>query len=173
MQLLRTATIVVVGGALAAWLSAAITPERRPPSVLPARAAAVATSSARLASETARLHERLRPDAAPRQPSRNLFAFHNVTARPQPAAPLSTPALSDAVAAPAAAPPPPLMLAGIAEDPGPSGPVRTAVISGPGQLFLVKEGEHVTPRYQVAKISADLVELADQGDGSTRRLRLK
>jgi hypothetical protein len=51
--------------------------------------------------------------------------------------------------------------------------VRTAVISGAGQLFLVKEGEHVTPRYLVAKISADVVELADQGDGSTRRLALK
>lgn len=172
MHLKRTATIVVVGGALAAWLSAAITPERHAPSILPAREVRVATSSAQLASETARLHERLRPDAAPRQPSRNLFAFHVVTARPE-AVLVSKPAQSEAVAAPVPAPLPPLMLAGIAEDPGPSGPVRTAVISGGGQLFLVKEGEHVTPRYLVAKISADVVELADQGDGSTRRLALK
>ena len=54
-----------------------------------------------------------------------------------------------------------MKLAGIAEDPEADGPVRTAIISGEGQLFMVKEGEAVTPRYRVAKISADVVELVD------------
>ena len=64
-------------------------------------------------------------------------------------------------------------LAGIAEDAGADGPVRTAIISGGGQLFMVKEGETVTPRYRVAKISADVVELTDVIDNSVRRLALR
>ena len=64
-------------------------------------------------------------------------------------------------------------LSGIAEDTGDEGPVRLAFISGGGQLFMVKEGETVTPRYRVAKISADVVELTDVIDNSTRRLALR
>jgi hypothetical protein len=61
----------------------------------------------------------------------------------------------------------------MAEDPGPDGPVRTAIISGLGQLFLVKEGERVTSRYQVAKISGEAAEIRDLGDNSTVTLVLK
>ena len=46
-----------------------------------------------------------------------------------------------APATPPTPPPPPLKLVGIAEDAGADGPVRTAIISGDGQLFLVKEGD--------------------------------
>ena len=54
--------------------------------------------------------------------------------------------------------------------PGPTVPSALAFISGGGQLFMVKEGDTVTPRYRVAKISADVVELTDvdrqhQSDG--------
>jgi hypothetical protein len=51
--------------------------------------------------------------------------------------------------------------------------MRTAFISGGGQLFMVKEGDHVTARYTVAKISADVVELTDAIDNSVRRLALR
>ena len=74
---------------------------------------------------------------------------------------------------PVAPPPPPFKLIGVAEDAGPAGPVRTAIVSGPGQLFLVKEGQNVTLRYRVIKISADVVELQDLGDKTTLRLALK
>jgi hypothetical protein len=77
-------------------------------------------------------------------------------------------------------PQPALKLVGIAEDTSAASDdadnkklVRTAIISGEGQLFLVKEGESVTTRYRVAKISADVVELTDLGIGATRRLALK
>jgi hypothetical protein len=66
-----------------------------------------------------------------------------------------------------------LKLVGMAEDAGPDGPVRTAIISAFGQLFLVKEGERVTSRYQVAKISAEAAEIRDLGDNSTVTLVLK
>jgi len=87
-------------------------------------------------------------------------------------APRPTPALT---AAPAPVPLslPALKLAGIAEDNGADGPERTAFISGEGQLFMVKEGETVTQRYRVTKISADVVELIDLTDDTLRRLALR
>ena len=66
-----------------------------------------------------------------------------------------------------------MKLSGIAEDATADGVVRTAIISAAGQLFLAKEGENVTPRFRVSKISADVVELSDLIDGSALRLALK
>ena len=71
-----------------------------------------------------------------------------------------------------------LTLAGIAEDPSPdgSGSVRTAIITGNGQLFLAKDGDTVADsgvEYRVTNISADSAELIDLRDGSiddSRRL---
>jgi hypothetical protein len=172
VNLKRTATIVVVGAAFAAWLSAAIAPAGRT-NVARGRAtsSAVETRSTDLEQEIARLHDRLRPDATPRDPGRNLFAFHTAPSRPAAPLPvLARPALSEP---PPIAALPMLKLVGIAEDGAPDAVVRTAIISEGGQLYLVKEGEAVTARYLVAKISADVVELTDTGDGSVRRLALK
>ena len=82
------------------------------------------------------------------------------------------------IATPVAAPPPepqaPTMrLIGIAEDPGPDGPVRIAFITTGGQLFNVKEGETFLDRYRVAKIAAEVVELTDTTDGSVKRFALR
>jgi hypothetical protein len=176
MNLKRTAAIVVAGAALAAWLYAAVTPERRSPvrAAGEPSAAALESNGAQLASEIARLHERLRPDAPPRQPARNLFAFRAPAPRSAPPVDAPPPVITES--APVARPvrtPPLLKLAGIAEDPGADGPVRTAIISGDNQLFLVKLGDNVTTRYRVSKISADVVELIDLDDESIRRLALK
>jgi hypothetical protein len=157
MNLKRTATIGVVGGALAAWLAAAATSGIReshaPP---PEHVTPIELRGAELATEIARLHDRLRPSSAPQRPGRNLFQFTAPRSRMSAAA---APALIENVSASLS--PAPLKLSGIAEDPGPAGPVRTAIISGEGQLFLVKEGEMVTSRYRVATISADAVELVE------------
>jgi hypothetical protein len=64
-------------------------------------------------------------------------------------------------------------LIGVAEDTAAGNPVRTAIISGPDQLYVVKEGDKVPPRYGVARISADVVELVDTSDSSALRLALK
>jgi hypothetical protein len=172
MNLKRTATIVIVGGALAAWLAGAATSNRDAAEPIVFRPAAIDVRGEQLASEVARLHERLRPTATPRQPGRNLFAFR-ASAAPVFHAPIvdvPQAALTE-VAAPA--PQLALKLEGIAEDPGTDGPIRTAIISGAGQLFMVKEGENVTVQYRVARISADVVELADLVNGASRRLALK
>jgi hypothetical protein len=175
MHVKRTATIVLVGGALAAWFAGAATSNRAVPAPIIPRPATIDARGAVLASEITRLHERLRPSTTPRTPSRNLFTFH---AAPVPVAPAAVPraALTEMpLAAPAMAMPA-LKLAGISEDPGPGdndGPVRQAFISGEGQLFIVKEGEAVTARYRVVKISSEVVELIDLRDDTTRRLALK
>ena len=170
MNLKRIVMLGVGGGALAAWLAAAATSGHRDVTVdLSVTAAPVDLRGEALAAEVARLHDRLRPDAAPRVPGRNLFQFSAPRARAE--APPPRPAITEApVAAPA---PPPLTLDGIAEDPGPNGPVRTAIISGFGQVFLAKEGDTVTLRYRVQRISGDVVELTDLTGGAPVRIALK
>lgn len=170
MHVKRTATIVLGGGALAAWLAGAAT-SNRPASVPPLhRPPPIDARGAALAEEIARLRERLRPSATPRAPGRNLFRFQAAAAPPVALPAPVAPPIAPARALPAELP---LRLSGIGEDPGAEGPVRIAFISGDGQLYVVKEGDLVTPRYRVSKISADVVELIDTGDGSTRRLPLR
>src|SRR5258707_5048927 len=171
MNLKRTATIAVIGGALVAWLAGAARSKRAalPPIVV--RSAPIEARGAELATEIARLHERLRPTAMPRQPGRNLFTFHTAPVAVAPH--VALPPRAALVELPAPLTQPALKLAGIAEDAGADGPVRTAIISGEGQLFMVKVGEQVTSRYKVAKISADVVELMDLGDQTVRRLALR
>lgn len=174
MNLKRTTTVVVVGGALAAWLAAAATSGNRVRTVpVVERALPIDARGDALAGEIKRLHERLRPSASPSQPGRNLFTFTGPRPRPAPfvAAPA---ALTEPIpVVPVAPPPPPFKFIGVAEEAGPDGPTRTAILSAPGQLFLVKEGQNVTSRYLVARISADVVELTDVGNGSTFRLALR
>ena len=137
------------------------------------RAPAIDARGENLAHEIERLHERLRPTESPRTPGRNLFTFH--VAAPRTAAPLPPPSSAPAIVeapAPLRAEPP-LKLSGIAEDPGPDGPVRIAFISGDGQLYLAKIGDQVTPRYRVERISTDVVELVDLTDNSIRRLAMR
>src|SRR5262245_25657915 len=172
MNLKRTATIGVVGGALAAWLASAATSNRPLPRPVVIPTPPIDLRGAELADEIARLRERLRPTTTPNQPGRNLFTFRAArAAAPAIAAPTSAAAITESpVARPAQ---PTLKLAGIAEDPGPEGPIRTAIISGDGQLFMVKEGDAVTQRYRVARISTEVVELTDLTDNSVRRLALR
>jgi hypothetical protein len=179
MKLKRTTIIFLGGAAFAAWLSAAISPGRPVAPVDVSAPAPVDASGAALASEIARLRERLRPDPRPRQPARNPFAFQSTRPAARPS--LATePAPTDAAVAAAAVDVPRLRLtlAGIAEDPAPPGgsPVRTAIIAGNGQVFLAKNGDTVTDRdvvYRVETISADSAELIDLRDSTVRRLVLK
>jgi hypothetical protein len=171
MTLKRTATIVVGGAAIGAWLAGAATSNHGIPTMTVAPTPQIDLRGEELANEIARLQERLRPASEPRQPGRNLFTFRARPAQRPEAAIAAAPVTS---APPPVAPAlPSLKLAGIAEDEGPEGPLRTAIISGEGQLFLVKEGDEVTPRYRVAKITTDVVELVDVNDNSIRRLALR
>jgi hypothetical protein len=170
----RTVMLGAACGAVAVWLAAASTSNTSSSSQNPPQTIApIEARGAALAEEVARLRERLRPTAAPLH-TRDLFHYRGPSGRgtqPSNAAPVSAavPALDAAV--PAAAPA--LALVGLAEDAGPDGPIRTAIISGAGDLFLVKVGDPVTDRYRVAAISAGVVELTDVAAGTALRLALK
>ncbi len=165
---LRRAVLSGIGGAaLVVWIASAATTGVRPSPEAPATNRAVEVSGARLAHEIARLHERLRPTAVPIQ-TRDLFSYTPrsvaaVDAGGEPAAVVT------AVEGPKASP---LKLVGLAEDGPADAVVRTAVLSGLGELFLVKEGEMVGARYRVSKVSSDAVELVDSVDQSSFRLAL-
>jgi hypothetical protein len=77
-----------------------------------------------------------------------------------------------------ASPPPaepvfPLALIGVAEQPGPDGVHRTAVLAGLGQVFLVAPGEAVGTRYRVVSVGPDVVEVRDEREGGTHTLTLR
>ncbi len=172
MNFKRTATSVVVGAVLIAWLAGAATSKRAiPPPIIPPPQA-IDARGVELTKEIARLRDRLRPTTPPAEPRRNLFTFRATTppaahdARSTPSSTIEAPA--PRISEPA------LKLAGIAEDDGADGPDRTAIISGEGgQLFMVKQGDPVAGRYRVARISSDAVELADVNAGVVRRLVMK
>jgi hypothetical protein len=172
MNFKRTATIGVVGAVAIAWLAGAATSKRTitPPIVIPPQP--IDVHGTELANEVARLRDRLRPTTPPTRARRNLFTF-KAAGRPRAmpdggiVPPTSTDAPPFRIAEPA------LKLAGIAESAGPEGPERTAIISGDGQLFMVKEGDPVMVRYRVVRISPDAVELADVEASAIRRLVMK
>jgi hypothetical protein len=166
LMTVRRATIfVIVLGALAAWIAAAATSgvrEIKP--VAPFAPPSIDTSGVALEAEITRLHDHLRPTASPRL-ARDLFQF--AAARPRVGSQDTATILPPPIPAPAAAPAPSLTLIGVAEDAADGGGVRTAIISTPGQLFLVKEGEEVTAaglRYRVTRISADAADLSAADD---------
>ncbi len=174
----RILTLVAIAGGLAALVTSAATTGRSrvtSPTGGNAQTKAAEASGAALAAEVARLRERLHPTTSPQRPVRNLFQFRSGPAsRVMAPPPVAPPVVDVAIEVPA--PLPPMKLIGIAEDADGNGGghvIRTAIISGFGDLFLVKEGEPVTPRYRVGRISSDVVELTDVNDSTTVRLALK
>jgi hypothetical protein len=162
MNLKRVFSFAIAGGALAALIAGATTTGYRrvpPPPARDKRAGKSDLSGEALAVEIQRLHERLRPSTPPEQPARNLFEYR--TRRSE-----SPAGLQPTIVSPAAAPvvdtaPPAVELIGIATDGTGDAMVRTAILSGFGQLYLVKEGEPVSDRYRVVKVTADGVQLSD------------
>lgn len=132
-------------------------------------------AAAEIQREADRLHVRLAQVGAYRDPARNPFAFgaHKRPAARPPARPEPTLTLEDLPAEPATAPSLRMMLSGIAEDMVGDETVRTAIISTPDDVFLVKVGDLVGGQYRVAKISADAVELVRVDTGAIVRLALK
>jgi hypothetical protein len=73
----------------------------------------------------------------------------------------------------AAAAAPVLKLIGIAEDAQPDGIVRTAIVSGLGDVFLVKPGDMVGERYRVEQVSSEAVRLTDTTTAASSTLVLR
>jgi hypothetical protein len=170
---------VVYGGTcclLAAWLASAASTLRRPPVTYQESNATGTSATETLASEVqahaARLRERLASAPKPQLPHRNPFVFESRPVVPaRPLAPRTNPARADETLPP---PEPALMLIGIAEDQGPKGLVRTAIITDDADaVFVLTIGETLLDRYSVEAIGADAVELKEVATNAIRRLALR
>jgi hypothetical protein len=158
-------SVIAVGAALALTAGLGLAPPARTvPESVPVSSPLDPTIRS-VQSQSVRLHDYLAsaPELAP--PVRDPFSFPRRS--PSGADSRTAPAVAAALARPA------LKLIGLAEDPSPDGPLRTAVISGMGQLFLAKEGESFGGRFQVVRLGPDSVLLLDLLDQSTFTLALK
>jgi hypothetical protein len=59
---------------------------------------------------------------------------------------------------------------GIAQDVRDGQPVRTAVIGGMNQVYLVGEGDQMALRFLVKRVGADSVDVEDMTDGTIETL---
>ena len=161
-------TLLAGGGLVATWL--AVTPsDTTAPKAGVTTVERARPGGALLADDLAAEEAKLRrhDNLPPRPSTRNPFRF----GAKQTAATLSHPGTAAAPLAPTeAAQPaqPSLSLSGIAERKTPQGPVRTAIISGEGQLYLVTEGEMVAGRYRVMTVESDAVTLGDERGAEIR-----
>jgi hypothetical protein len=170
MKVRRIVWFGVSGVALASWFAAASTSGVHVPvaPLAPPRPTAVDRSMSSLQSEIGKLHDRLGPTAAPAR-SRDLFRFSmrvptRAVAGPSPAPRVDTPVV---------AAPPVFTLIGIAEDTSADGVVvRTAIVTGASDLFLVKPGESIQGRYRVDQVSSDAAQLVDSTTGAPMVLTL-
>jgi hypothetical protein len=69
--------------------------------------------------------------------------------------------------------PPAVSLSGIAEDQVDGKTQRTAVLSSPQGVLLLREGDDVLGEYRVGSIDSDAVELVRNADGTRTRIALK
>lgn len=178
----RAAALVAGAGLVAAWLAAAA--DHQPsPAVTAARDSTALARAEQLAqeieSQATRLRARLAAAPQPSASDRNPFSFQ----APSPRATRGSQLPQVSLDAPAVLPteslaePEPLTLSGIAEDTATDGKaavlVRTAVLSGFGDVFLAKAGDTIAGRYEVVLVGADAVEIKDLANGRTIRLGLR
>lgn len=176
----RAAAYVGGGALLVAYLAAANNSPVQDAEPATSRAPHVAAPAPdalarEVAAQAATLRSRLAVAPVPELHPRNPFTFAPAAAARRTAPGIARAAISEAPepAAPAAVLMP-LSLMGIAEDPSPAGPHRTAIIGGPGDaLYIVAEGQAVGDRYRVTAIGADAVELRDLLTGGVRRLAMR
>ena len=170
------ATAAVSGATLLAGWFAAAPPAPTTPSAVPSSSQSPRTAAASDISElAARLHTRPHQDAGYGEPERNLFRFGpNTPVRTaDPAPSVSAPAPPPVEILPQAPPPLPVSLSGVASDSEGERTVRTAILSSPGGVLLVKEGDEVLGQYRVGAIGEDSVELTRLSDGTALRITLK
>jgi hypothetical protein len=159
---------------VATWLAsyAPVGSPRQPESTAPS-AARTETAAAEIQREAERLHGRLKEAAGYRTPARNPFRFGE---RPTPA---YRPALPPPPVAPSEAeiePQPPTLriaLSGVGEEMVDGQVERTAFISSPENVYLVKVGDTVADVYKVTAIGAATVDLVRVADGSAVTLSLR
>ena len=175
--------IVVAGSTAYSWFTASphvaqgdAAPGARTRTDVAASAEATAPAAGPEASAAAlasmQLHDWSPKSPSHGRPDRNIFTFTHAAPKAAPAPPPPAAGLlagGDGKTAPLVL----FKLIGVAEDQGPDGVSRTAIISGQGQLYMVKEGETLAWIYRVSRLSGESVELLDTTGGEPLRLSLK
>jgi hypothetical protein len=170
MNARRTVWFGAASVAVATWLAASTSgPPQPASSVQPSRTPPIDRYTDTLHLEADRLHARLAPTATPTL-RRDLFRFSGERRAAVAPARAAGPDTAAPIVAEAA---PPLKLIGIAEDAGPDGPVRTAVVSGLGDVFLVKPGDMIAGRYRVQAVSHEAVQLIESATDVETTLALR
>jgi hypothetical protein len=128
--------------------------------------------------QAARLREHVTLAPMPRRPSRNPFRFAPGASErtSDDRAPRNAPAPDPRPTGPDVGEPSreaPLALIGMAETRHGESIIRTAIISGAGDVHLVAVGDRVNNRFTVVAIGADAVELRDDETEQTLRLALR
>jgi hypothetical protein len=177
MNASRLAAWIFGLGVCTAWLSSAAGVGRNapPPRTIPKSPinAELSTLAADVQTQASRLRDRLAEAPAPSSQERNPFSFVARSASPPRVAVRSVGPAPAIVTEPQVAEPI-LTLIGVAEMAGPSGPVRTAMITGPaGDLLMVQAGQTLLGRYEVTAIGADAVQLKQTDSGAVRTLVLR
>ena len=174
--LMNWKSTAAVSGAtlLAGWFASAppalTTPAALPPSSQSPQTAAAASDIGQLAE---RLQAQTRRKADYGEPERNLFRFGpNAPVRSAPERSVSAASVPPIDIVPQAPPPPRVSLSGVASDPDGQRTVRTAILSSPVGVLLVREGDDVLGQYRVGAIGEDSVELTRLSDGTSLRLTL-
>lgn len=170
---------------LATWLASTPMPQSTAPQTAAPQSTANAPVRTQAASRTVappqvedlgpeaeRLARRVEEMASFAAPARDLFRFRPPPATTKVEVPV-TPALSLAPITVAAPAPPPFVLTGIAEDQQGDVLVRTAIVSGPGDLWLVKAGDTVDGHFQVVAVDADAVDIIRTDTGAAVRLSFR
>ena len=163
-------TAVLSGASLiATWFGVSMGPQRTPqsPGPQPPRLAASTVAAVTdIQQQAARLHARLQTPSDYRSPVRDPFRFGVKTAPPPPRPAIKPTPIAE-ITTPVR-PSPPIVLAGISTDVVDDMTLRTAILSTPGGVQLVKEGE-TFESFRIGKIDDESIELIE-GDGSARRL---
>lgn len=166
-------TYATVSGAtvLAGWLAA------QAPSSLPAGApaapaadrAAAPSGLSDIEVEAARLQARVRSQIEYQQPERNPFRFG--ASRRTASAPAAMPVTPVDLAPIEVLPPPlPVTLSGIAEH---EAGQRTAILSSPGGVLLVQQGDEVLGQFRIGAVDPDGVELLPLDGSNPIRLTFR
>lgn len=165
-----TAIIGVISGTVVTLLATASPSlDRHRQAVAPAPSID-SQQGAALSAATDRLGKAPRPQAVPSVSTRNPFAFANPAAPP---VARTEPAQSvAALPSPDTGRPLPFTLVGLAEDRSSGSLVVTAILSSPGSLHFVRQGDRVEGGYRVAAITAEGAELIGD-DGGAVMLKFK
>jgi hypothetical protein len=181
MASVRVLLIVGLIGALMAWVVAPAVPVSGggPPSAEPSAGDAGRPhpsddARSRLNIELRRLHTSLASMPSLSTARRDPFRFAgDAHGRPETESVQARAATAEATGGETPPDRPPMQLLGIAEDGDPAAVERTAVIATPRQVYMVKEGDQIAFRFQVARIGADAVELRDLAHDAPFTLALR